>query len=393
MHLRNRLNVKKIAKLTTPNVYADGGGLYLRVRDSGSRSWLFIYMIDGKRREIGLGSALDISLPQAREIATELRQAKALGRDPRHFRQEQMVVAKSIPTFGEMASQLIESIEGGFRSAKHRQQWRSTIERYANALSDKAVDAIDVADVQDVLMPIWLSKTETASRLRQRIERVLDAAKVKGYRTGDNPASWRGNLEHLLPAQAKGAVKHHKAMPFSDLPEFMVKLRMRPAVAARALEFLILTAARTNEVIGAQWSEVDLEYGTWTLPATRMKVAREHVVLLPNAAIELVEQLKAKQEYSEGTIFRGPGGSGLSNMAMATLLRRREVDVTVHGFRSTFRDWAGEKTTHARETIEMALAHSISSSTERAYRRGSAPERRRQLMNDWADFAGRDRQT
>lgn len=387
MHLRNRLSVKKIAKLSAANVYADGGGLYLRIRDSGSKSWLFIYMIDGQRREIGLGSAIDISLSKARELAAELREVRALGRDPRHFRQEQVTKSKSIPTFAEMASDFITSIEGGFRNAKHRQQWWSTIATYAAPISDNAVDPIDVSDIQSMLAPIWLSKAETASRVRQRVERILDAATVKGFRAGDNPARWRGNLEHLLPSQSKVAIKHHKALPVADLPGFMVKLRKRRGVAARALEFLILTAARTSEIIGARWSEIDFANGLWTVPASRMKAGKEHIVPLPQAALNLLDGIKATGDHNGGTIFRGPGGSGLSNMAMATLMRRMGVDVTVHGFRSTFREWAGEKTNHSRETVEMALAHVVASNTERAYRRGNALEKRRLLMLDWMQFA------
>jgi integrase len=386
MHLRNKLNVTKIAALTTPNVYSDGGGLYLRVRKSGTKSWLYIGMLNGKRREIGLGSVLDVSLADARKKATDLRTAQLAGIDPAEARKQVHAVAKQIPTFGEMATDLIDGIEGGFSNEKHRKQWRSTITTYAAQIIDKPVDQVTATDIVALLQPIWLEKAETASRVRQRIERFLDGATVKGHRSGDNPARLKGNLEFLLPRKAKGEAGHHEAMPFALVADFMVKLRKRPAVTARALEFAILTAARTGEVIGMRWEEVDLDKTTWTVPAERMKAKRAHTVPLSDAALTILRNLRPAEPEPRDLVFEAPKGGMLSNMAMLALLKRMEVNVTVHGFRSTFRDWAGDMTNFAQQDIEMALAHTIHSKTERAYRRGDALEKRRALMQAWAEF-------
>lgn len=388
MHLRNKLTVKRVASLTRPNVYSDGGGLYLRVRKSGTKSWLFIYMLNGKRREIGLGSVLDVTLAEARRAAEELRGVQLEGRDPAQARSQERAAQASSVTFGEIANQLIDSIEGGFRNEKHRKQWRSTIQTYAAKLLPMKVDEIETIDVLAVLQPIWLEKFETASRVRQRIERVLDAATAKGVRQGDNPARLKGNLEFLLPKRPKGGDSHHDALPFPDLPEFMRQLAGRPATAARALEFTILCAARTNEVLGMRWSEVDFDARLWVVPAERMKMKRVHEVPLSDRAIAVLEAVRSSVDDPEAIVFRGPRGGAMSNMAMLNLLKRMEVAVTVHGFRSTFRDWAGETTAHAREEIEMALAHDTLSKTERAYRRGKALDKRRGLMADWGQYCG-----
>lgn len=391
MHLRNKLNVKRIAALTTPNVYSDGGGLYLRVRKSGTKSWLYIGMLNGKRREIGLGSVLDLSLADARKKATDLRTAQLAGIDPAEVRKQVHAVAQRIPTFGEMATDLIDGIEGGFSNEKHRKQWRSTITTYAAPIIDKPVDQVTATDIVTLLQPIWLEKAETASRVRQRIERILDGATVKGHRSGDNPARLKGNLEFLLPRKTKGEAGHHEAMPFTQVADFMVKLRKRPAVTARALEFAILTAARTGEVIGMRWEEVDLDQATWTVPADRMKAKRAHTVPLSDAALTILRGLRPAEPKPRDLVFEGPKGGMLSNMAMLALLKRMEVEVTVHGFRSTFRDWAGDLTNYAQQDIEMALAHTIQSKTERAYRRGDALEKRRELMQVWANFCSADK--
>ena len=260
------------------------------------------------------------------------------------------------------------------------------IRRYAESILAKPVDAVTTDDILELLKPIWLTKRETASRVRQRIERVLDAAGVKGLRSGDNPARWRGNLEFLLPRQNKIAIKHHKALPFYQLSHFMPKLRGRSATTARALEFTILTAARTGEILGMTWGEVDFEKRLWTIPGERMKAGVTHEVPLCKAAIMLLETIKPKNAGFDEIVFKGPKGGPMSNMAMAQLLKRMDCDATVHGFRSTFRDWAGEKTSFAREDIEMALAHTIQSHTERAYRRGNALEKRRDVMESWSGF-------
>lgn len=386
MHLRNKLNVKRIANLTHPNVYSDGGGLYLRVRNSGTKSWLFIYMRSGKRREIGLGSALDVSLALARQKAEQLRAVLLSGRDPSHVRKQAELAERPKPTFGEFADELIDSIEHGFKNEKHRKQWRSTITTYASGILAKPVDEVATADVLALLQPIWLEKSETASRVRQRIERILDAATVKGYRSGDNPARFKGNLEFLLPRRGKGEDQHHNALPFIELPAFMAELAKRRALAARALELTVLTAARTGEVLGMQWREFDAKNRLWTVPAERMKADRAHEVPLSASAVALIEGLRTAKCEPQDKVFRNDKGHSLSNMAMLTLLRRMDVPVTVHGFRSSFRDWAGETTGYEREVIEMALAHTITSKAERAYRRGNALEKRRGLMDEWATF-------
>lgn len=386
MHLRNKLNAKKILHLTKPGVYSDGGGLYLRVRPTGTKSWLFICMVEGKRREIGLGSVLDVSLANARAVAGELRELQLSGQDPAVARKQAKVEAKPIPTFGEVAINLIEGIEDGFKNEKHRKQWRSTITTYAEPILKTRVDQVQTTDILALLQPIWLTKTETASRVRQRIERILDAATVRGHRSGDNPARLKGNLEFLLPRQAKGVESHHQALPYAAVPKFVAQLRERPALAARTLEFAILTAARTSEVLGARWGEFDFERCVWEVPADRMKAGKAHEVPLSTPAIAVLEKLKPSQPHPGGLAFRGPRGTPLSNMAMLNLLKRMETPVTVHGFRSSFRDWAGEETNYAREEIEMALAHTIASKAERAYRRGTALDKRRSLMSDWGAY-------
>lgn len=387
MHLRNKLTARQAANLTDPGVYSDGGGLYVRVRPSGTRSWLYIYMIDGRRREMGLGSLLDVSLAQARDKAREARTIFLDGRDPLNERNQRQTIERLGASFGEVADELISSIEQGFRNEKHRKQWRSTIDRYAAPILAKRVDQIGTEDVLAILQPIWLDKAETASRLRGRVERVLDAATVKGLRQGDNPARWRGNLEHLLPRRSKRSVIHHAALPFAEMPAFMKQLEVQPGAAALALRWTILTAARTGETIGATWQEIDAETGLWTVPGDRMKSGKDHIVPLSTRAQTLLEQVRHDGLTGPNLLFVGPSGGQLSNMAMSMLLRRMGCEkITVHGFRSTFRDWAGDKTDFAREDIEIALAHTVGSDVERAYRRGSALEKRRVIMEGWASF-------
>lgn len=390
MHSRNKLSVKQIATLIKPGIYSDGGGLYLRTRPSGTRSWLYVYMIDGKRREFGLGSVLDVSLAQAREKARSARQLHLDGIDPIAERKRVSKPKQKLMTFGEMATALIDDIEKGFDNKKHRDQWRSSITRYAEPILTLPVDEVDTDAVVSILKPIWLAKCETARRVRGRIERVLDAAKAKGLRSGENPARFRGHLDLLLPRQPRKGQKHHAALPFVELPDFMATLSQRPASAAKALQITVLTAARTSEVLGMTWDEIDFENQIWTIPASRMKAKSLHQVPLSEAAMKTLREIRANSSTNSTLVFRGTSGGGLSNMAMTMLLRRMSrEDITIHGFRSTFRDWAGEKTSHAREDIEMALAHTIQSKTERAYRRGNAIEERRLLMDDWAAFATR----
>lgn len=387
MHTRGKLHVRQIPTLINPGVYADGGGLYLRVRPTGTRSWIFVCMIKGRRREMGLGSLLDVPLSKAREKANEARTGFLAGRDPIEERAAPAAPAPPPVRFGEFADSLIDDIEGGFRNEKHRKQWRSTLKTHAASLTHKLIGEISAEDVVAVLKPVWLELPETASRVRGRIERVLDAAKAKGHRTGENPARWRGHLDLLLPRRQKVAKGHHAALPFAEIGGFFRELKGRPALAARALEFTILTAARSGETLGMTWAEVDIERALWTVPAERMKGGAEHQVPLSPAAVALLGGLRPKRAKATDLVFGGTAGAALSNMSMAMLLRRMgRGSITVHGFRSTFRDWAGETTSFPREVIEMALAHTIESKAERAYRRGRAVEKRRELMEAWDKY-------
>lgn len=388
MRARNKLNVRQVAGLSKAGVYSDGGGLYLRVRQCGSKSWLFIYQYEGKRREMGLGSDLDVSLAKAREKASAARHLVLDGIDPLAERRSTKArVPAKVITFGNFATELIETIEDGFKNAKHRQQWKNSLVTHAASIWPMAIETVAAEHILEALKPIWLTKAETASRVRGRIERVLDAAKVKGLRTGENPAIWRGNLELLLPKQTQIKVKHHAALPFKEVPLFMAALAGRPAVAARALEFTILTAARSGETRGMTWCEIDLEAKVWTVPAERMKAGAEHQVPLSDVALAALETVKPEAPAPQAIVFPAPRGGQMSDMAFSALLKRMDRgDITTHGFRSTFRDWVGEATNFAREDAEMALAHTISSAVERAYRRGRALEKRRGLMDAWAQW-------
>lgn len=363
-----------------PGRHGDGGGLYLNVTPGGAKSWLFMWTRDGKRREMGLGAYPAVSLAKARRIAETNRAAVADGRDPIAERAKDLE-----PTFGECADKFLEAMEGSWRNEKHRAQWRMTLERYCAPIRPKRVSEIGTDEVLSVLTPIWSEKPETASRLRGRIERVLDFAKARGWRDGENPALWRGHLRNVLPARQKLTHGHHAAMPYQQVPEFCRALKESQATSARALEFLILTAARAGEVRGATWEEVDIDQGLWVVPAGRMKAGKEHRVPLCSAAVDILREMSWLR--SSGYVFPGQKPKRpLSMMAMDMLLRRMKVDFTVHGFRSSFRDWAGEETSFPREVAEQALAHTIGSATERAYRRGDALEKRRQLMEAWAHF-------
>lgn len=392
----HKLTARQIDTITKPGRYSDGGGLYLVVSDAARRKWVFIYTRDGVRKERGLGAAGKGGLPlaKAREAAQAAREHVAAGVDPKDAREaakaEAAKTARKIPTFGEAADDLIRSIEAEWRNAKHRDQWRMTLQKYAAPLRNMPVDKIGTEDVLRVLKPLWATKPETASRLRGRIERVLDAAKALGHRSGENPALWRGHLANLLPRRRKLTRGHHAALAFSDVPAFVARLRENGSMAARTLEFTILTAARSGEAYGARWREIDLDAMVWTIPAARMKAAREHRVPLSPRAAELLKELKPLRhpDESEGFVFPGrKAGRPQSVMAMEMLLRRMEAgDVTVHGFRSSFRDWAGECTHFPREVAEAALAHVVGDETERAYRRGDALEKRRALMDAWAGY-------
>ncbi|MGK2912212.1 MAG: tyrosine-type recombinase/integrase [Sphingobium sp.] len=329
-------------------------------------------------------------MAQAREKARELRYSFRAGVDPVVEKERARAAERPMQTFGEFADALLNDIEIGFRNERHRKQWRSTLQTHAAALGGMPIDQIDAAAVLKVLQPIWLALPETASRVRGRIERVLDAAKAKGLRSGENPARWKGHLELLLPRKPQIGPAHHAALPFDEISEFMKKLALRPASAARALELTILTAARSGETLGMTWGEIDWEAAIWTLPPERMKAGRMHQVPFNEASLRILTALRPSHPDAKEKVFAGKHGKPLSNMAMSMLLRRMGYDgITVHGFRSTFRDWAGETTTFSREDVETALAHTVTSKTERAYRRGTALEKRRQIMTAWASFCGK----
>ncbi|WP_066548949.1 MULTISPECIES: tyrosine-type recombinase/integrase [unclassified Sphingomonas] len=375
----NKLSATQAAKVTKPGRHSDGGGLYLFVDQHGRRRWIFMYARDGKRTELGLGGGRDLSLANARAEAAKLREILAMGGDPKSERAKD----ERIPTFGECADAYVEAMTPSWRNAKHAAQWTMTLTKYAKPIRSKPVDAIGTEDVLEVLQSLWKRTPETAERLRGRIENVLDAAKAKGYRSGENPARWRGHLDQLLPKRQRLSRGHHAALPYDATPDFMADLRGRSAVAARALEFTILTAARSAEVLGAQWNEIDTEKKVWIIPARRMKAGREHRVPLSPQAMEIVEAMA--KLGTEGHLFPGAEkGKPLSSMAMAMLLRRMKAEITVHGFRSTFRDWASETTGFPHEVCEIALAHSIGNKAEAAYRRGDLLEKRRYLMEAWA---------
>lgn len=343
--------------------YGDGGGLYLEVAPGGTKSWLFMWKVNSKRRAIGLGAYPAVPLASARAKVAKAKSDIAEGRDPAVAQR----AAQSKLTFAQCVEDFLVANSPAWRNDKHKAQWEMTLgNAYCKSIRSKPVDSITVDDVLKILSPIWPSKNETASRLRGRIERVLDFAKVKGWREGMNPAQWNGNLQHLLPARQKLQRGHHPAMPYKELPDFMVALRARKAVASLALEFLILTAARSGEVYGATWSEFDLDTGIWTIPATRMKAGREHMVPLSTAALAVVRLL---HEVRSGPfVFPGQRSNRpLSSSAMEMLLRRMGKDAcTVHGFRSSFRDWGGDETEYPRDLIETALAHNVGDATERA---------------------------
>ncbi|MBA4040382.1 MAG: integrase [Sphingobium sp.] len=380
----NKLSATQAAKITKPGRHSDGGGLYLFIDQHGRRRWIFMYVRDGKRTELGLGGGRDLSLANARAEAAKLREILATGGDPKAERAKD----DRIPTFGECADAYVEAMKPSWRNAKHAAQWTMTLTKYAKPMRGKPVNAIGTQDVLDVLQGLWKRTPETAERLRGRIENVLDAAKAKGHRSGENPARWRGHLDQLLPKRQRLSRGHHAALPYDAMPDFMADLRGRSAVAARALEFTILTAARSGEVLGAQWDEIDTEKKVWTIPAERMKAGREHRVPLSPRAMEIVE---AMAKLGTGSyLFPGPKkGKPLSSMAMAMLLRRMKAEITVHGFRSTFRDWASETTGFPHEVCEMALAHTIGNKAEAAYRRGDLFDKRRKLVGAWAGYCAK----
>ena len=389
--LVDRLTHRTVQTLKEPGLHADGRGLYLEVTPSGAKRWTLVFQWRGARKQMGLGSVELVGLGQAREAATAARKLVAEGVNPIDERKARR--ARGVgTTFGDAADALMASLEPAWRNAKHKAQWKTSLEVHAAALRALPVDAVGTGDVLDALKPIWSKIPETAARTRGRIERVLDAARAKGWRQGENPARWRGHLQLLLPRRKRLYKGHHPALPFVEIGAFMADLRARPAMAARALEHTILSAARTSETLGAARREFDLDAAVWTIPPERMKAGQEHRVALSKANIELLRPLLAMVNDPEGLVFRSPSGGGLSTGAMKALLRRMGYAAeraSVHGFRSTFKDWASEATSFADVLSEEALAHVVGSETRRAYRRGDALERRRKLMEAWAGYCGR----
>jgi integrase len=388
-----RLTALAVNRMSKPGLYADGGGLYLRVGRNASKRWAFRFMLNGRQHEMGFGGLNKVSVADARKKASDARLLLSEGRNPLIQKHEKELEGASenarSMTFDQCAEVYITAHEVAWKNEKHRQQWRNTLATYASPVFGlKPVREVHTDHILRAIEPIWAKKTETARRLRGRIEIILDWAKVRGYRSGENPARWRGHLSHLLPARTKvRLVKHHAALRYAEIPTFMKLLRKAEGTSVLALEFLILTAARTSEVIYARWREVDLKRETWTVPAERMKARREHRVPLSPAAIALLERAK---ELKGDCVFPGRTPEApLSNMALLMLLgRMNRGDITTHGFRSTFRDWAAECTSFPNEVIEAALAHTIESKTEAAYRRTDFFEKRRELMSAWAAYCG-----
>jgi len=379
----NRLTARRVATVTDPGYHADGGGLYLQVTASGAKSWVFRYRFEGRRPEMGLGPLHVIGLADARAAADAARKMVQAGQDPLAGRRAAAVATSSIPTFWEAAVAYIAERQAGWTNPKHAAQWTSTLETYAKpVLGDLRVDRVETDHVLAVLRPIWTSKTETASRVRQRVEAVLDSVTVQKKRIGENPARWRGHLAVILPKPtAVTKVENFAALPYAELPAFMAELRSRHGEAARALEFTILTAARTGMTLGAASREIDLAAGTWTIPWDRMKGKVEHTIPLSAAAKALAQPRMGRRLLFPNDL----SNENLSENAMLALLKRMGFGhITVHGFRSTFKDWASEVTEFADDLSEAALAHQIRDKAKAAYKRGTMIQKRRLLMDAWA---------
>jgi integrase len=402
----HRLTAVQAANLKDKGVHLDGAGLYLKIAGTGTKSWIFRFSREGRTRDMGLGAYPGISLAAARRQAGGCRELIGQGIDPIEARKvaqaEQKLAVAKAATFLDCAEQLIASHEAGWRNAKHRQQWRKTLSTYAYpTLGTMAVARVDTELVLKVLqqpieakgkkIPLWNARSETAFRLRGRIEAVLSWAKARGMRSGANPAQWRGHLDQLLPARSKvRRVRHHPALPYVELSAFMAKLREQNGVSAKALAFCILTASRTLEVIGARW--VEIEGRMWTVPAERMKAAKQHRVPLSLEAMSLLDEMAAMR--TNEFVFPGwKNGKPLSDKALLVLLRYLHPGITVHGFRSSFRDWAAETTNFPNHVVEMALAHAVGDKVEAAYRRGDLFEKRRKLMEAWSAYCVRDATT
>jgi integrase len=394
--VKHILTVKKIESLKKVGLHKDGGNLYLKVTATGSKSWVFRYVINSKRHFLGLGGFKEIGLTKAREEAERLKTLLSQGTDPlddrKRIEDEKLLELAKLITFKQCADAFLNKHIHELKNKKHIQQWRHTLEDYAHPIiGSMPIAWIDTEHVMLCLTPIWLTKNETASRLRGRIEQVLAWATVSRYRTGENPARWRNHLDKLLAKPSKvQTIKHHEALDYKLIPEFMRDLQQQDGVGARCLEFTIMTAARTGEAIGATWAEINLTDKLWTVPANRMKAKKEHTVTLSDQCITLLHAMKAQQ--CSDYVFSGQSRQGnLSNAAMTSVLKRmgvktKENPITVHGFRSTFSDWVTEQTNHPSDVREMCLAHTIQNKAEAAYRRGSIIEKRFILMNDWANY-------
>lgn len=386
-----KITAVTVLKIKDKGCYPDGDNLYLQVGATGTKSWLFRYMLNGKAKNMGLGSANAISLAEARDKAAEARKLLASGIDPQadkkaRIEQAKLEAAKEM-TFEQCATAYITAHKDGWKNAKHIWQWENTLERFVYPIFGKLpVQDVDVGLVMKVLEPIWKTKTETATRVRGRIERVLDWANSREYRSGENPARWRGKLENLLPAPSKiRKVCHQPALPYHKIADFIEQIKQIDSLPSLALQLTILTATRTGETLNAKWQEIDLKNCVWVIPAERMKMGKEHRVPLTAPALKILKKLHEAQ--INDFVFPSNKGKPLSNMAMMMMVRRMgRDDFVVHGFRSTFRDWCAEQTNYPREIAEAALAHAVGDKVEAAYRRSDLFEKRRQLMNEWARY-------
>ncbi|MEP6827695.1 MAG: integrase arm-type DNA-binding domain-containing protein [Aestuariivirga sp.] len=386
-----KLTARQVETLKLAGRHSDGGNLYLNISKSGAKSWVFFYRFGKAQKEMGLGGVATTSLAEARTKALAALKLLKDGRDPLVERRAAEKLGAGRITFGAFAEDYIKTHEGKHRNSKHAGQWRSTLgPNYCRAIRNLPVNEIDTEAVLKVLRPLWQKVPETAARIRGRIENVLDAAKAQGLFQGDNPARWKGHLKAVLPARQRLTRGHHAAIPYDDLPTFMRELRaIENSLAAKALEFCILTATRTNETLGIVWSEVDLAKRVWVIPAKRMKAGYEHRIPLSERAVEILKTMEPVRSAHSPYIFPGRAtGKSLSHVSMAHVLKRMKRDtITVHGFRSTFRDWASEQTSSPHKVCEMALAHVIGNKAEAAYRRGDLFEKRRLLMDGWQAFA------
>ncbi len=394
-----RFNALALRRISKPGRYADGDrtGLYLKVGPTGGRSWQFRYRRNGKTVWLGLGAEPGVGLADARESARECRKLLASGLDPlaeKRKREADAKAAQAAMCFRAVAELYLAAHSPGWRNPKHRQQWQNTLRDYVlPVIGDMAIAAVDTGAVMKIVEPLWHAKAETASRVRGRIESILDYAKARNWRSGENPARWRGHLDHLLPARSKvQRVEHHAAVPWREIGGLMEKLTEQSGVSATALRFAILTACRSGEVRGARWPEIDMRNAIWTVPASRMKAGREHRVALSDAAMDIIRAVEPLRRGADALVFPGgrAAGAPLSDVAVSKALKAAGGgNATVHGSRSSFRDWAGETTAFPREVIEMALAHRLGDTAEQAYARGDLFQKRRLLMQAWAEFCSR----